>query len=61
MIELEIDLPSDTLNMLALQAHNNDMKLNDYIISILTDRIQKTTDDESIDPQLLVEVSNNIE
>ena len=37
---IELDLSDDVLLQLALEAHNADMKLNDYIIQLLKEYIE---------------------
>jgi len=39
---IEIELPIDVVAMLAIEAHNRDMKLNDLITEILLDFCKQT-------------------
>lgn len=42
---VELDLPLDQIGRLAIQAHEQDMKLNDYINDIIREYCEKVIDD----------------
>ena len=44
---IEVDIPDDLLLKLALEAHDRDMKLNDYILGIVKDFIERQNNEES--------------
>ena len=43
---IEVDLDLETIGTLALEAHRRDMKLNDFIIEILTKYVEEHEFDE---------------
>jgi len=43
---IELDIPDETLLKLALEAHNRDMKLNDYILQVVKEFIERQNYEE---------------
>ena len=44
--EIELDIPDDVLLKLALEAHRLDMKLNDYILQVVKEFIERQNNEK---------------
>lgn len=52
--KITLELPLETIGKIAIQAHEKNMKLNDYIIDVVKDYANKVNENEE-NPEFLTE------